>query len=248
MTEPPPIDPSSMSYQELQKACKDAGLPAKGNTAVLRTNLEDYVKDPEGTKARLGVKKKTREGWVDWKNHPARDILMEDLLPDAWLYGQDTEDAKDVYKIYQRRQKEFKDVPFDKFAARYKDSLQQAKKWKDRAAKEQDFLNHDRLLHPRQSHNHRGEPVFDMDTTAKKQLSRDIKNKLHKQMTPMELWEGREVYRKYKLSKFRPRIYQEIRRLKFINYLEYKRTEKRKEFAAKKAAKKAAKVVTFIRN
>ena len=233
------------TYRELQKACKDAGLPATGKTEVLRKNLEDYAIDPEGTLQRLrpAKKKTTKNAWIDWRNHAAREIFLEDLEPGGWLYGLD-EDAKVVYDTYKSRQKEFSDVPFDQFEVRYQDALKQAAKRRARAAEEEQFLKHDRLLHPRQTHNHRGEPVFDMDIEAKEQLRYDIKIKLHKRMSPMEIWELREVYTKYKLDKFRPRIYQEIRRIKFLNWLEKKRTEKRKAFAAKDAPKK----VRFVRN
>ena len=67
---------------------------------------------------------------------------------------------------------------------------------------------------------------------AKLQLREDIKNGLHNEMTPKELWNLRpELYKKFKLDKFRPRIYQEIRGNKCLNYLEKKRTEKRDAFA-----------------
>jgi hypothetical protein len=83
-----------------------------------------------------------------------------------------------------------------------------------------------------------------MDIEAKLQLRDDINNKLHKRMTPMELWEYRQVYAKYKLDKFRPHIYQEIRRVKMLNWLEKKRKEKRTEYMAKKEAA----TVTYKRN
>jgi hypothetical protein len=209
------------------------------------------VNDPEGVLERLCVakeakKKEERDAkaeWVDWKNHVAREILMEDLESGGWLYDLEEDDARVVFDIYQRRQEEFNDVPFNQFALRYKDATKQAAKRRARSAQELEWLERDRRLYPRQSHNHRGEPVFDMDIEAKEQLKADIKNKLHKQMKPSELWEYRPVYSKYKLDKFRPRIYQEIRRIKFLNWLEKKQTEKRKEFKAKQAAN-----VTYERN
>lgn len=245
-TDSPTLDPASMNYRELQRACKDIGLPAKGKEEVMRKLLEDYLKDPERTLRKFRRATKTKDGWVDWRNHAAREILLEDLEPGGWLHGQDDLDAKTVYDVYQNKQEEFRDIPFGQFEVRYIDSTKQAAKRRERSAQEEEFLKHDRILHPRQSHNHRGEPVFDMDTLAKEQLRNDIKNKLHKQMKPMELWLSREVYQKYKLDIFRPRIYQEIRRIKFLNWLEKKRTDKRDEFARKKT--KAAASVTFVRN
>jgi hypothetical protein len=235
------MDPSSLSYRELQKACKEVGLPARGTADVLRMMLEEYLVDPEAALQNYGRTKTSREGYVDWKNHAAREILWEDLEPGGWLYGMDDEyDAKEVYDAYQSRQLEFEEVPFEQFKEIYNKATKQAAKRRARSAEEEEWLQKDRILHPRQSHNHRGEPVFDMDIEAKEQLREDIKNKLHKRMTPMELWESRDLYAKYKLDRLRPRIYQEIRRGKYLKYLEKKRNKKRNKFAAKN--------VTFSRN
>ena len=240
-----PLDLSSMDYRALQKASKERGLPAKGNTAVLKMNLHDYMKDPEGTLEKIGKakKKKKTSDWIDWRNHAAREILMEDLEQNGWLCGKD-EEARTVYDIYMERQEEFfKEVPFDQFELRYNEAIKKAVKRRARAAKEEEWLKHDRLLHPRKSHNARGEPVFDLDTEAKEQLKEDIENKLHKEMSPMALWESRSLYMKYREDIFRQRIYQEIRRKKFLNWLEKKRTKKRKELKEKniKFARKTAK-------
>jgi len=256
MSDPPTIldptsmhyqDPSSVNYRELQKACKFLGLPAGGKANALRNMLEEYFKDPHATLQKFAHKKTTKEGWVDWKNHAAREILLEDLEPGGWLHtleNDDKDEAKDVYEIYKNRQEEFADVPFDQFKAAYKEATKRATKRRARSAQEAEWLEHDRLLHPRQDHNQRGEPVFDMDIEAKTQLREDVNNKLHKQMKPVELWESRDVYSKYKLDIFRPRIYQEIRRKKYLNYLEKKRTKRRTAFAAKNAPENA----TFVRS
>ena len=225
-------DLAAMNYRELQKACKDLGLPARGKTEVLRKQLEDYYNDPEGTLKKMAKDKvKKDRGWIDWQNSAAREIMMEDLEPGGWLYGEDDLDAKLVYDVYKSRQEEFSDVPFDQFEARYNDATKKAAKRRARSALEEEYLHHDRQLYPRKSHNHRGEPVFDMDTEAKMQLREDIKNKLHKSMSPMELHEFRTCYMKYKLCIFRPRIYQEVHRNKFLNHLEKQRKKKRKEYA-----------------
>ncbi len=225
-------DLAAMSYRELQKKCKSLGLPAKGKTDVLRKQLEDYYKDPEGTLKQMAKEKQKKDrGWIDWRNSAAREIMMEDLEPGGWLYGEDDLDAKLVYDVYKSRQEEFSDVPFDQFEVRYNDATKKAAKRRARSALEEEYLRHDRQLYPRKSHNQRGEPVFDMDTEAKMQLREDVKNKLHKSMSPMELHELRTCYMKYKLCIFRPRIYQEVRRIKFLNHLEKQRKKKRKEYA-----------------
>jgi hypothetical protein len=247
--EDPPLDPSSMSYRELQKACKAVGLPARAKTEELRKNLVDYIQNTSETLKRLGKKIKTKDAWVSWKTHPAREIFNEDIEHKGWLYGKEDEDARDVYDIYRQKEKEaFREVPFDQFEEAFNRTMKKASKRRARSAQEEEWMKDDRMLHPRQSHNHRGEPVFDMDEEAKQQLREDIENRVHKGKNPYELHALRPVYQKYKLDKFRPRIYQEIRRVKFVNYLNHKRTEKRREYAQKKAQKKAAEEVTYVRN
>jgi SAP domain len=239
------MDPSNMSYRELQQACKKVGLPANLKKEMLLQALREYLKDPIAAKQKIEAtkvkdklkkeeeKKKRRAGWIDWKNSAAREILMEDILPDGWLYGKE-EDAKIVFDLYQQRQPEFAKVPFSQFEVRYNDAIKKAEKRRARSAQEEEWMKHDRRLHPRQTLNHRGEPVFDMDVKAKETLREDVKNKLYGILKPRELWELRKVYQKYDPNIFRQRIYQEIRRNKYLNYLEKKRTKKRRIFEAEK--------------
>jgi hypothetical protein len=258
--DPATLNPDKMGYRELQKACKAIGLKAQGKTEALRRAVQEYVVDPERVREKLRIAKEEKKNqqkqakalWVDWKNHAAREILMEDLEPGGWLYDLD-EEARVVFDTYKAKLEGFQDVPFGQFEARYKEATKKADKRRARSAEEEAWLDRDRLLHPRKSHNHRGEPVFDMDIPAKKQLRDDVKNKLHKRMTPKELWEYRDVYAKYKLDKFRPRIYQEIRRGKMLNWLNKQRKLKRTEYLTKKEKKEAKKkkdaslIVTFKR-
>jgi hypothetical protein len=242
--DPATLNPDTMGYRELQKACQAIGLTAKGKTEALRQAVQEYVADPARVLERLRIAKEEEKNWqkqakalwVDWKNHAAREILMEDLEPGGWLYDLD-EEARVVFDTYKAKLEEFQDVPFGQFEVRYKEATKKAAKRRARSAEEEAWLDRDRLLHPRKSHNHRGEPVFDMDIPAKEQLREDVKNELHKRMTPKELWEYRTVYAKYKLDKFRPRIYQEIRRGKMLNWLDKQRRLKRTEYLTKKEKK-----------
>jgi hypothetical protein len=89
---------------------------------------------------------------------------------------------------------------------------------------EEQYLARDRQLHRRQSHNHRGEPVFDL-SPAKLLLRKDIKNKVHTTKQPSELQASREEYKQFKAEKFKDRIYQEVQPSKYIYYLELKRAK-----------------------
>ena len=211
-------------------------MPARGTGDVLRKNLNDYLNNPKETLKRVARESgKQKNGEIDWKQSAAREILLNDLEPPkGWLYGLDNLPAEDAYTYYKARYEDiFELVPFKQFQRNYNKAIQKAAKRRARSAQEEGWLKEDRKLHPRKTHNNRGEPVFDMDVEAKKQLTDDIKNKRHKIMEPQELWQSREVYQKYTLHKFRQRIYQYEKLSKFVNWLEKERNEKRNEFAAK---------------
>ena len=83
---PPALNPDTLDYRELQKACVERGLPAKGKTEVLRQQLKDFLSDPKAEeKLQQAKDSQNKSGWVDWKNHVAREILEEDLEPGGWL-------------------------------------------------------------------------------------------------------------------------------------------------------------------
>ena len=68
---------------------------------------------------------------------------------------------------------QFKEVIWSQFEVRLKAHRQQASgRLRQTIEEEQDLAREDRQLHPRQSHNHRGEPVFDL-SPAKALLSED---------------------------------------------------------------------------
>ena len=93
-----------------------------------------------------------------------------------------------------------------------------------RAAHESECLAHDRRLFPRQTENHRGEPVFDL-SAAKLLLRADVEEGKHNQLTPSQLQASRLEYHPFNAKKFKHHIYQEVRRQKFINYLNQRRAQ-----------------------
>jgi hypothetical protein len=94
-----------------------------------------------------------------------------------------------------------------------------------RSSAELQALNKDRKLYPRQSHNHRGEPVFDL-SPAKALLREDVKNKLHTTMSSSELRATSPEYMCFKPKKFKDRIPQEVKTQKFLHHLELQRSRK----------------------
>jgi len=117
-------------------------------------------------------------------------------------------------------------IVFSQFKARLADHRKKARNDAGRASRESEALTHDRFLYPRQIVNHRGQPVFDL-SPAKLLLRQDVADRKHLQMTPSELQQSRlEFYGVFGKREFKHRIYQAIRREKFINWLEHKREQK----------------------
>ena len=48
-----------------------------------------------------------KPGWIDWVNSAAREIMLEDLLPDGYLFGKNDMSASLAWEHY-RKMPEFK--------------------------------------------------------------------------------------------------------------------------------------------
>jgi len=160
--------------------------------------------------------------WIAWRNSVQRDILLDDLLCGVLPVEASELSAEQAWIICYSQMAEFASVPFSQFKARLQDHRKQVKERLARSRAEEIALTHDRTIFPRQLRNSRGELVFDL-APAKLLLRRDMKANKHKQMTPKELQSTRDEYSGFNSRKFKERIYQEIRRNKFINYLNAKR-------------------------
>ena len=42
-----------------------------------------------------------KPGWIDWVNSAAREIILEDLLPDGYLFGKDDMPASVAWEHYR---------------------------------------------------------------------------------------------------------------------------------------------------
>ena len=130
--------------------------------------------------------------------------------------------AEDAWELSYKNMVEFKDVPFEQFKDRLRDHRRQMKNGLQCNNIEEEALQHDRKLYPRQLKNSKGELVFDLHP-AKLLLRKDVAERKHLMMKPMELQETRPEYLLFDRRKFKERIYQEVRRVKFINWLEISR-------------------------
>lgn len=121
-------------------------------------------------------------------------------------------------------------VLFEQFRDRLKDHRERFKKLTVRMEEEELGLAYDRMhCFPRQTHNQRGEPVFDL-SPAKLLLQEDVKQGLHEKMSPGLLQKSRPEHMMFEPRKFKERIYQEVKTQKWCRHLEAKRAKKQQEW------------------
>jgi hypothetical protein len=164
---------------------------------------------------------------VNWRDGIQRMILLYDLQQGILPVDAEEVTAEEAFFDVYRHMNEFAQVPFRQFSDRLRDHRVQVQRMFNRSSQEEIALDHDWRLHPRQTHNHRGEPVFDM-SEAKEKLRTDVENNVHTTMKPGELQKRFPEYAPFKKNTFKHRIYQEVRRKKFMFYLDLQRTEEKK--------------------
>ena len=171
--------------------------------------------------------KSKKPGWIEWRNCPAREILIQDLGPGGPLHNRDHILAEEIF-VYYKQTPAFKDIVLDQFKAHLKDHRRAAGELLHRSMQEQQYFEHDLPLYPRQTHNERGQLVFDL-SSAKMLLREDIKQNLHitKYPTAAKLKESRIEYKPFGSKKFSDRIRQEVKRNKYFHYLELKQQKLR---------------------
>lgn len=162
--------------------------------------------------------------YIQWTNSIPKAILIEDLVRGICPVEETELTAEEAWEQCYSHMAEFKDVVFSQFEKRLKDHRRQIKKDLLRSQEEDWMMLHDREIFSRSLTNERGNLVFDLHP-AKVLLEADIKNKKHVGIEPMVLWQSRSEYKMFDKTIFRQRIYQAIRREKFVNYLNAKRRE-----------------------
>ena len=152
---------------------------------------------------------------------------MRDLEPGGLLHNMDVVPAAHLFEFY-RKLPEFANVPFDQFKERLRDHRKQSNEAKEFVKRDHKAQQVDRRVHPRKDRNCRGELVFDVHP-AKNLLRMDVAKGVHLKLTPMALRKTRPAYMAFKLDVFRDRIYQEVRRVRYYNYLKLKEEEAKKK-------------------
>ena len=161
---------------------------------------------------------------IDWRNSEAKDIILRDLHEGVIPMNDEEVADDDVYVWYQQFDA-FKNVGSRQFKARLKGHREQIQRNDATVDWEVEAYMHDRLIHPERMHDRHGNIKFYL-TPGRELLRQDLREGKHKTMGIEDLYTSRDEYQVLPLRKFRQRVRQEIRALKFINYLEDKRAKK----------------------
>jgi hypothetical protein len=162
-----------------------------------------------------------RPGWIAWKASEARKIILYNLEKGVLPVDEEDCSAEHAWEYYSRLA-EFALVQFSQLKERVRDHRKQCREQITWADCELEMLERDRQFSPQQMENHRGEPVFDL-FPAKILLHADVREGKHLTKTPSQLQQSQPAYAPFNPRKFKHRIYQEVRREKFLNYLAKKR-------------------------
>jgi hypothetical protein len=169
--------------------------------------------------------------FIDWRKSAAKLIILSNLEEGIIPVDDNQLSAEDAWEGCYKHIVAFRNVPFKQFNDRLKDHRRQQEQKVSAAAEEEIALAHDRRLHPRKTHNRRGEPVFDM-SAAKPLLRQDVKDKTHLTMETDAFQQSSREYHGFHPKKLCERICQEVRRLqKFLFYLEMKHINEKAKIA-----------------
>jgi hypothetical protein len=161
-----------------------------------------------------------------WLKSAARLRLLDDLEEGVLTLDAKKMPAKEAWDVCYKDEPEFKLVEYEQFRDRLNDHRKQVRDKKKRSAVDEEAFQRDRTLHPRSNHNSRGEPVFDL-SDAKELLRVDVREGKNDGITSGQFQASRPEYSIFHKTKFKEHIYQEIRRNKFIYFLEEKREKDR---------------------
>ena len=186
---------------------------------------------PPKTRKKKGPQKPAPPPWDE--HHPARKLLYEEITNGNI---KPSDDPQDVWRKYQAT------TAFntwgmeygDPFTRRLRTLREQIEGNETRAEADEEHFKVFRKLHPRPTHNHRAEPLWD-GSLAQELLSLDMDRGKHKEMKPRFLRLSRPEYQAWGLDIFRGHIHQESDTRKYL----YTLKKKAEELAEEKARKLA---------
>ena len=177
---------------------------------------------------------------IDWRKSHARIVLLEDLESGVLPLEESELSVKEAWALY-KNEDGFKNlVEFGQFKKQLEAHREQVSKKKNKSSFEEKALDHDLTVRKRSKYNRRGELKFDYHP-AKLLLRADVKNGVHKTLGLGQLWKKHAEYQAFLKRKFSERLRQEVRRSKFVYYMNRKR-EKKLEAAEEAKVEAKAKI------
>ena len=170
---------------------------------------------------------------IKWGNSDAKKIILEDLEEGHLPLSEEQYSTQNAWERY-RQLPEFSTVPFAQFKRQLEAHRNQVIVRRERLGDEEFAFKQFRKRNPRKAVNNRNEPVFDM-MPGKELLRQDIKDGMHKQMSIGELHVSRKEYECLTRKKIKERVYQEVKRSKYIHYLNIKSSNWRKKKEARRS-------------
>jgi hypothetical protein len=146
------------------------------------------------------------------------------LEPGGIPHRRDHISEAEVWEFYKTLP-QFNNVVESQFEVRLKDHRTKASEYLHQALQEEQYFARDQLIYPRQSHNERGESVFDLSPAKALLREQDISNGVHTIMSVARLQNFRVRYHPFKPKIFKDRVHQAVRLSKYISYLELKPTK-----------------------
>ena len=177
--------------------------------------------------ATMAEKRKAEEKGINWRNSAARFMILEDLAAEVLPVEEDVCSAEEAWEYYGQLA-EFEDVPFSQFEYQLKQHRKQVDDKFMSAMKHWAVLQEDRAKHSKRTTYDNGRRIF-RHSAAYKKLHEDVYARRHLSLSPTALWKTKGEYQEWEVEEFRPRIYQMERQWKFVNYLEKKREDEKRE-------------------
>ena len=87
-----------------------------------------------------------REGWIDWRNSAAKQVIMYDLEEGELPLSEEDFSAEDCWQYIYQEMPEFEHVSFDQFKALLKDHRKQVKKRRTASTGQERALAHDKEI------------------------------------------------------------------------------------------------------
>lgn len=169
-----------------------------------------------------------KKGYIYWGHSEPQAALLSDLKEGVCPMDNTQHSDREIWENMYMGTKAFGNVCFEQFQEKLKDHREQVKLDNDSVQVATEAFANYRSLHPQKQQDKLGRTVMGFDETTKQLLLDDIRANLHKGLTPATFRATRpDVYEKYPLDRFRPKIYQTERLVRWHNYLEIRREEKK---------------------